>query len=394
MNILFLLRLWPLYGGGETVTICLANEMAKRGWQVSVAYFLDHSKDVLPFIDGRIETVKIHDVDCDEFHANLNDSEKARRALMNYINENGIEVVINQWWPVEYIKGVREACGMKMVKCLHTAFYRLPIDDPNPLRKLVKTVLKPWYVGRTRQLAIREVVSFLPYVDKYVFLSPRFQKDFQDTAGFIDTRNLLGAIPNPTVFDTSFNMDEYPKKEKTVLLVGRMEDSQKKITRAIKVWRLIEADERLSEWKFVLVGEGRDLPMYMRMVKKYGLRRVFFEGYRQPRPYYEKSRIFLMTSDFEGFGMTLVESQQNAVVPIVMDSFLSLHDIVEDKVNGLIVGDKDVKGFAVALKSLMLDDVLCRRLAEKGVETCRRFSVAKVVDRWEQLLRGLYRSPV
>ena len=31
MNIAFLLRLWPVYGGGETVTISLANEMVKRG---------------------------------------------------------------------------------------------------------------------------------------------------------------------------------------------------------------------------------------------------------------------------------------------------------------------------------------------------------------------------
>lgn len=372
------------------MTICLANEMVKRGWKVSVAYFLDNTKDALPFIDERIETVKIHDVDCDEFHANLCDAEKAKDALVGWINENCIDVVINQWWPVEYIRGVKDACGVKMIKCMHTAFYRLPIDDPNLLRRFVKTMLKPWYEGRTRQLAIREVVSFLPYVDKYVFLSTRFQKDFQDTAGFIDTRNLLGAIPNPTVFDDSFKMDEYSKKEKTVLLVGRMEEAQKKITRAIKVWKLIEEDEKLSEWRFVLVGEGRDLPMYKQMVKKYGLERIVFEGYQQPLHYYEKSRIFLMTSDFEGFGMTLVESQQNAVVPVVMDSFLSLHDIVEDKVNGLIVENKDVEGFAVALKSLMLDDKLCRRLAEKGLETCQRFSVPKVVDRWEQLLGGLY----
>ncbi len=393
MNILFLLRLWPVYGGGETVTIRLANEMVKRGWRVSVAYFLDNTKDALPFIDERIETIKIQDVDCNEFHANLNDSEKARRALMNYINENGIEVVINQWWPVEYIRGVKDACGVKMIKCLHTAFYRLPIDDPNPLRKFVKAMLKPWYVRRTRNLAILEVVSYLPYVDKYVFLSPRFQKDFQDTAGFIDTRNLLGAIPNPTVFDDSFKMDEYSKKEKTVLLVGRMEEAQKKITRAIKVWKLIEEDEKLSEWRFVLVGEGRDLPMYKQMVKKYGLERIVFEGYQQPLPYYEKSRIFLMTSDFEGFAMTLVESQQNAVVPVVMDSFLSLHDIVEDNVNGLIVKNKNVEGFAMALKRLMLDDMLCRRLAGKGLETCKRFSVSRVVDQWERLIGGLTQEP-
>lgn len=37
-----------------------------------------------------------------------------------------------------------------------------------------------------------------------------------------------------------------------------------------------------------------------------------------------------MTSAFEGFGMTLVEAQQYGVVPIVMDSYKSLHDIIKN----------------------------------------------------------------
>ena len=41
MNVIFLHRVWPVYGGGETVTICLANEMVKRGFNVHIAYFKD-----------------------------------------------------------------------------------------------------------------------------------------------------------------------------------------------------------------------------------------------------------------------------------------------------------------------------------------------------------------
>lgn len=50
MNIVFLLRLWPIYGGGETVTICLANEMAKRGHAVTVFYFKDSETNELPYM--------------------------------------------------------------------------------------------------------------------------------------------------------------------------------------------------------------------------------------------------------------------------------------------------------------------------------------------------------
>lgn len=367
--------------------------MVNRGWNVTIAYFKDNYRNALPFINEKINTFKIEKVDCDEFHANLQDSSLVKNALKQCVQNFRIDVVINQWWPLDYVKGIKDVCNVKVVKCLHTAFYRLPLDDPNPLRRMAKTILKQWYVKHHKQLAIQNVVSFLPYVDKYVFLSSRFQDDFLQTSGLVDTEHLLASIPNPTVFESYFDMNDYSEKEKIVLLVGRMVDPPKKITRAIKSWKAIESDEKFKDWKFILVGEGPDLPRYKRLARKYDLKRIYFEGYQQPRPYYKKASIFLMTSSFEGFGMTLVESHQNAVVPIAMDSFLSLHDIIENEENGLIVKDGDIDGLIYAMKRLMADNGLRRKLAEKGLETCQKFNVKKVVDLWEQLILGLNKAP-
>ena len=38
MNILYVMRYWPVYGGGETITVTLANEFVKRGHSVYVVY--------------------------------------------------------------------------------------------------------------------------------------------------------------------------------------------------------------------------------------------------------------------------------------------------------------------------------------------------------------------
>ena len=118
MNILFLLRLWPVYGGGETVTICLANEMVKRGWNVSVVYFKDSVRDELPFISQKVEAIKIDGIDCDEFHCSLNDASKVASFLTNVVKEKAIDVVINQWWPVDFIKNLKhDVPTVKVVKC-------------------------------------------------------------------------------------------------------------------------------------------------------------------------------------------------------------------------------------------------------------------------------------
>lgn len=108
MNIIFLLRLWPVYGGGETVTICLANEMVKRGWNVSIAYFKDNVREKLPFIDQKVEAIKIDGIDCDEFHCSTSDNSNVATRLTDIVNEKSIDVVIDQWWPVEFIKDLKQ----------------------------------------------------------------------------------------------------------------------------------------------------------------------------------------------------------------------------------------------------------------------------------------------
>ncbi len=61
---------------------------------------------------------------------------------------------------------------------------------------------------------------------------------------------------------------------------------------------------------------------------------------------------FAMTSAFEGFPMSIIEAQQNGVVPIVMDSFLSVHDIIDNDVNGVLISYGNTTMFAESLKSL------------------------------------------
>ena len=92
-----------------------------------------------------------------------------------------------------------------------------------------------------------------------------------------------------------------------------------------------------------------------------------------------------MTSAYEGFGMSLIEAQQNGVALIVMDSYESLHEIVENGKNGIIVKDGDVAEFTQKLRLLMSDEKLIRRLTDEGLKTCQRFSVSKLVDKWERI---------
>ena len=385
MNILFLLRLWPVYGGGETVTICLANEMAKRGWNVHIAYFKDSTKERLPYIVSSIKAFRIGNVNCDEFFADEKDFMQAQNSIIRYITEAKIDVVINQWWPSYYISRLKNETSAKIVTCLHQAFYT-PILDGKGMKNGFKKLLRPIYTYYKKKKAIEGVKAFLPYVDKYVFLSPSFQTQFENFAKYDNSRGILDSVPNPLVYSVEISDEQICQKENMVLLVGRMLEGQKRITKALKIWQLIEKDLSLKDWSFYLVGEGPDLLMYKTLSKELKLKRVHFEGYQNPMPYYERAKIFLMTSAFEGFGMTLIEAQQMGVVPVVMDSYLSLHDIIDDGKNGCIVPNDNIQDFVEKVKMLMNDKTLLKDLRKGGLKSCLQFSVSMIVDRWENLI--------
>ncbi len=55
MTIAYIMRFWPVCGGGETVTAVLANELVSRGYNVHILYAYDNTSAPIPYsIDERI----------------------------------------------------------------------------------------------------------------------------------------------------------------------------------------------------------------------------------------------------------------------------------------------------------------------------------------------------
>lgn len=96
-----------------------------------------------------------------------------------------------------------------------------------------------------------------------------------------------------------------------------------------------------------------------------------------------------MTSSLEGFGMTLVEAQQYACVPMAMDTYSSLHDIITDGENGIIVPDNALTLYGSKLMELMSNHKLREQLALNGLDTCRKFEVENIATQWENLFKKI-----
>lgn len=391
MKILFLHRIWPVYGGGETVTKCLLKEFIRRGHEVYVLFTKQSEKtDDLPdtlhqqFIQG-----VSFDENSTEFFINKKEAHKVSSVLVDYINGNNIDVVINQWWPVEFLRGVKKKTNTRIVKCIHMDPDTKKVIPNVGFKGKVINLMLPLYRLIEHYKHMYSVDKYVRHSDKVIFLAPTFLDFYRNMRkGNKVVEQKTDFVFNPLVYQVEGKIP-IAEKEHTVLFVGRLLEKHKQISRILAAWEILQNDSIAKDWDLKIVGDGPDRFQYERIIKEHKLQRVSMEGFMNPLPYYRRACILVMTSAYEGLPMTIVESQQNGVVPIAMDSYRSVHDIIKDGYNGYIVADNDIESFTNRIKLLMKDEALRNEMAERGYESCCRFSVDKVVDKWEKIFAEL-----
>ena len=94
------------------------------------------------------------------------------------------------------------------------------------------------------------------------------------------------------------------KNKKLLVFVGRLDDSSKKLKRAINI---VKAENDFELW---IVGDGPDRGNYETYTKECKVedRVTFFGSKLNPYPYMDKADYIILTSDYEGFPVTYLEA--------------------------------------------------------------------------------------
>ncbi|MFB6294435.1 MAG: glycosyltransferase, partial [Candidatus Nanohaloarchaea archaeon] len=90
------------------------------------------------------------------------------------------------------------------------------------------------------------------------------------------------------------------------------------------------------------------------------------------KEYYERCQIYLAPTRHEGFGLTAAEAMACGT-PVVSHDVYAVPEVVGDA--GLLVDDtEDAEAFAAAVTRILDDDVLWKKLSERGRERAQQFS--------------------
>ena len=200
-------------------------------------------------------------------------------------------------------------------------------------------------------------------------------------------------IFNP-VTEKVFSLPDIPK-EKRIISVGRLH-SQKNQKMMIEAFARVSED--FPEWKLVIYGEGPERDSLERMIQDYSQSssarqsrfkiqdKVFLPGRSESIiDELNKSEIFAFSSDYEGMSNAVVEAFCVGL-PIITTKVSGTEDFIKETKNGFLLERNDVDGMEMAMRKLMSDEKLRKKIGDNNRQQANIFKIEHVFQQWENVV--------
>jgi glycosyltransferase involved in cell wall biosynthesis len=208
-----------------------------------------------------------------------------------------------------------------------------------------------------------------------------FTKDFLVNHG-IQEFKIYPMISPPN--KSRFKPLEVPKIY-DILSVGRLTPVKHN---EVMVRTIYKVKEKYPDIKACIVGGGPCKPEITRLANELGIKEnVDFVGVQKNVAYfYNSARIFIHTSEREGFPNVVLEAMLCGL-PCVVSNCGDIIDIAKDGFNSLVIQKfNDYEGFAKAITNLLQDEELYHNLSQNALKTMELLSAEDVTRRWEMIL--------
>lgn len=162
----------------------------------------------------------------------------------------------------------------------------------------------------------------------------------------------------------------YTEYDFKMITVGRFVDKEKNFSMLIDMMR--DFIKICPKALLVIVGDGQDRKNYESRIKNQGLEKyVILEKWRNDLPsFYKSFDLYLMPSNYEGWGRTVIEAQASGL-PVVMTDVGLAGEVVKDRQNGRVVAVGDKGAFLAACLDLYRNSTQRKEFAQNGLEAVK-----------------------
>jgi glycosyltransferase involved in cell wall biosynthesis len=197
----------------------------------------------------------------------------------------------------------------------------------------------------------------------------------------------MRVIPNPITIQLT-NISSLDAKR--ILAVGRI-CPQKGLERLIEAWSLVES--AFPDWMLNIVGSQQDkdaVNSLKRRIDSLGVKHVeLYPETHNVEQVYTGASLLAQTSRYEGLPLVLIEANACGVPCVAMACQCGPRDMIKDGWNGLLVPDGDIPAMAEAMKRLMSDEALRKRMGKNALMESYSYSLPVIMSKWDKLFKEL-----
>ena len=360
-------------GGMERVLLNKVNYLVERNYDVTIVTTDQHRREPFyPFPEG----VRMTDLDINYSDDN---GKPFFRKFIGYLKKRRLHK--------KRLKTLLEQIKPNAVDCFYPgecSFVPGLKDGSAKIMELHQSKLFHHQYNRSGLMGLADKVrakmdeKLVRKFDRFVVLTEEDAQMWGDIPG-------MRVIPNAA----NFIADKYSDcSAKRVIAVGRL-DYQKGFDRLIMAWEKVH--EIIQDWRLDIFGQGEWKDMLQKMIDERGLQDCIKLNAptKNIGAEYANSSMLVMSSNYEGFPMVMIEAMACGVPVVSFDFKCGPRDIIAHEKNGLLVPNGDIQGLADARIRVMQDDNLRKEMGMNARKVVEKYSEEKVMKKWGELFEGL-----
>ncbi|EDP94225.1 glycosyltransferase family 4 protein [Kordia algicida OT-1] len=200
-----------------------------------------------------------------------------------------------------------------------------------------------------------------------------------------DFENLL-SIPNYITAVERNQEENSIVKDEYIIAVGRLQNDIKQFDRLIETYHASKLAEKGI--KLFICGEGDDKKALQKLITDLQLNEhVKLLGFVENiAEYIKNAKYLVLSSRVEGFPMVLLEALQQKTPVIAFDCKSGPSEIIQHKINGLLVEDQNFANLKDAMLLLIENMELYMNCKQNTVSSILKFTEKPVIQQWIQLI--------
>jgi glycosyltransferase involved in cell wall biosynthesis len=233
------------------------------------------------------------------------------------------------------------------------------------------------------------VKALYRFADRVIAVSNGIRSDLIEE--FNVAANKIQVIYNPVDINRITELSSVPPEHPffksdvpVVVAVGRLV-WQKGFDTLLRAFNLViqEMDARL-----IVIGEGLEKESLEQMVQDFGITdKAFLIGFqRNPYQFLSGADVFVLSSNFEGLPMVILEAIACGTPVIATDCKSGPREILQDGKFGFLVPVGDERALSKAIVTLLKDRALREKFSRVARERTVDFSVDKIIKQYERVI--------